>query len=202
MKSVPNDLVCSTCQVTLSPSDEICRNCGVILPPNEGTTEGNSDVATPQAECAPTVFLRVSGTPYAYRAPPGLDKITVGRQRAKPGHSDGNSMVIRVAESHLRTLRLSRRHLEIKCIGECYLVIDRSSGGTLLNGIRLPPDQPQRIQPGDRLVLAGAITLEFYVGIDIASSIVGKEMNITSPGQAVPPLLVNATTGDMTTILL
>lgn len=109
---------------------------------------------------ATTLYLRVVGTPYAYRADASADVIRIGRQRSQVGESDGNDLVIRVPASDRRSLRISRRHFEVDRIARDYFVIDRSGGRTLLNGQALKPDEPTQIATGDRLTVAEVLTLE------------------------------------------
>ncbi|NJN17137.1 MAG: FHA domain-containing protein [Oscillochloris sp.] len=52
----------------------------------------------------------------------------------------------------------SRRHAEIRYDGTGYTVVDlQSSNGTLLNGLRLPPLQPQPLRPGDQITIGDEV---------------------------------------------
>jgi pSer/pThr/pTyr-binding forkhead associated (FHA) protein len=63
--------------------------------------------------------------------------------------------------------RLSRQHLEIKRLGEKYLVSDLgSSNGTELNG--QPLSGPSEIKDGDRANLGGGLEVEFQIETDEA----------------------------------
>src|SRR5262249_42560801 len=127
----------------------------------------------PAGLAGPLLTLRIEGTPFPYRPLPGQDVITVGRPRRKPGDPDdqGNDFVLRVPGNDALSARISRRHLEIRRDGEDFHVCDHSKAGTLHNGQPLTRDVPTRLQAGDRLVVAGVLTL-----------VVGLE-----PGPAVHP---------------
>jgi serine/threonine protein kinase len=116
----------------------------------------------PAAAAESLLTLRVLGTPYAYRPAPGQDVITVGRQKRRPGDpSDhGNDLVVRVPGNDQLSARISRRHLEIHHSAEGFAVVDCSKAGTLLNGQPLPRNVPTPLAAGDRLLLAGVVTLE------------------------------------------
>src|SRR6185436_16253733 len=105
--------------------------------------------------------LRVAGTPHAYRTAPGQRIVTVGRQRRKPKDPDdvGNDFVVRVAGNEDLSARISRRHLEIVRTDDGFTVTDRSKAGTLLNDRPLPPGLAVPLSDGDRLVIAGVVTL-------------------------------------------
>jgi hypothetical protein len=119
--------------------------------------------AVPSGRSGTTLYLRVAGTPYAYRADVSADVIRIGRQRRQPNEQDGNDLVIRVPASDERTLRISRHHLEINRIDKDYFVIDRSDGRTQLNGRFLTTGTPVQITSGDRLTIARVLTLEVSI---------------------------------------
>jgi serine/threonine protein kinase len=106
--------------------------------------------------------LRVGGTPYAYRPAPGQDVITVGRQKRRPGSpaDHGNDLVVRVPGDDQQSARISRRHLEVRRTPEGFTVVDCSKAGTSLNGRPLTRGVPTPLAAGDRLLLAGVVTLE------------------------------------------
>lgn len=151
---------------------------------------------------ASTIYFRLLGTPYAYRGLPGTPKISVGRQRRKPGVPPdiGNDVVIRTPGDPLKSLPISRRHFQIQSLGGQHFVVDHSKGGTQLNGERLISGMPRPIQSGDRLTVAGVMTLEFVVhadrriGVPLQAPDVGPYL---SPGA---PLIMEATVGDMVTV--
>jgi adenylate cyclase len=78
------------------------------------------------------------------RSVPIFDQLFVGRQCAGIGES--RRLVIPDPE-------ISRTHLEIRldAAGDQAFVIDTSSNGTLLNGMRLERAVPQPIRPGDEI---------------------------------------------------
>jgi hypothetical protein len=143
-----------------------------------------------------TLFLRVIGTPYAYRADAGADVIRVGRQRRKGMEADGNDLVIRVPASDDRTLRISRHHFEINRIAKDYLVIDQTEGRTQLNGSSLTQGKPVQINSGDRLTIAHVLTLEVSIRGDAGSQ--GGAKLIDARGDS-GPFEFEATVGDMMT---
>jgi hypothetical protein len=158
--------------------------------------------AAPGVSTQPIIFLRVVGTPYAYQAPAASQTITIGRQRRKPGLAagEGNDFVIRVPDSDDQTLRISRRHLEIRRIGsDCY-VVDRSRLGTQLDGKALVKDQPTPLHCGSQLVLAGVIALEFLVHVD--SLAIARQPFVELPPSAMRgmPIVMEASVGDMITV--
>ena len=147
------------------------------------------------------LYLRILGTPYAYQAPYGLETIRIGRQRRKPNSTEenvGNDVILRVPGSNERSLRISRRHLEIKWINDEYYVIDKSGGQTKLNGQILKPNEPCRLESGNRLFIAGVITLEVLIRSNISGTKINNVLRIDSP-ESQDALLLEASIGDMVT---
>jgi serine/threonine protein kinase len=146
--------------------------------------------------------LRVDGTPHAYRATPRQQTITVGRQRRKPGDPDdvGSDFVVRVAGNDPLSARISRRHLEITRTAGGFEATDRSKAGTTHNGTRLPAGQPVPLAHGDRLVIAGVVTL--VVGLDDLPRLVPAVGKVSVPAAAgaAGKMLLEASVGDMVTI--
>lgn len=66
------------------------------------------------------------------------------------------------AEIVLNDSHVSRRHFELARSSDGYYVIDLgSANGTELNGVRLEPHEPQRLESGDRLtIMTVAVTFE------------------------------------------
>lgn len=147
------------------------------------------------------LYLRVLGTPYAYQAPYGLENISIGRQRRKSGTSIdvGNDVVIRVPGADRKSLRISRRHLEIKRIDTEYFVIDKSGGHTKLNGKFLKENDPFRLQTGDRLLIADVLTLEVIIQTKISGTKVGNLIRIDCHDTIKDGLLIEASIGDLIT---
>jgi serine/threonine protein kinase len=114
------------------------------------------------APVASPLTLRVAGTDLAYRPTSEQAVIAVGRQKRRPGEpvTAGNDFVVRVEGNDELSVRISRRHLEMRREGGRWLVVDHSSGGTLRNGKPLPPGVPVTLAAGDRLTIAGVMTLE------------------------------------------
>ena len=153
-------------------------------------------------QTAAVVFLRVIGSPFAYRAVPGSTRITIGRQRRKPGMptDQGNDIVIRVPGSNEQSLRISRRHLEIERLGQRYYVRDCSKGGTRMNGEELPDDRRQPLRSGDFLLVAGTLTLEFLVRADptVSTKVLTSETKVPTVHKG--GLELEATIGDLVTV--
>jgi class 3 adenylate cyclase len=78
---------------------------------------------------------------------PIVDQLFIGRECA--GISESRRLVIRDPE-------ISRTHLEIRldAVADRAFVIDTSTNGTLLNGMRLERAVPWPIQPGDEIRIA------------------------------------------------
>jgi adenylate cyclase len=98
-------------------------------------------------------YLVVAGSDGASRTVPIFDQLFVGRQCS--GISDERRLVIADHE-------ISRNHLEIRLDGAAdnAFVIDMSTNGTLLNGMRLERAVPVPLMPGDQLHI-GDIELTF-----------------------------------------
>lgn len=111
-------------------------------------------------------MLLVVGTPYCYQAAPKQERITVGRKRRKTDQSEneGNDFVIRVENSAKRSLLISRRHFEIYQSGTDYFLTDVSKHGSKLNNVALRKHEPTRLRNGDRIEVAGVLTLQFCMG--------------------------------------
>lgn len=150
---------------------------------------------------ASVLMLRVLGTPYAYQAPPGAARITLGRQRRTQESmpADGNDVVIRVPGSDERSRRISRHHLVIERIDEDYFVLDESGGRTLVDGRRPEPDKPMRIRSGSRITLANVVTLEVAVRSGLT---LGKNAGVVNAGPVTAGngVQFEATIGNMCTI--
>jgi serine/threonine protein kinase len=145
--------------------------------------------------------LRVLGTSVAYRPLPGQPVITLGRQKRKPGESPdaGNDVVLRVPGNDALSARISRRHLEIRREGDGYVVLDRSKAGTLRNGVPLPRDQATPLASGDRLVVAGVLTLQ----VDLAGGpgkVTPGEVTVPAQADTAAHVVLEASLGDMVTM--
>lgn len=111
--------------------------------------------------------LFIEGT--VYRWPPKQISITLGRKRRQPGEpaSEGNDIVFRVPNDKMACVRISRKHGEIRRNRDCYVYIDYSKTGTTHNGKKLVRDEPVKLNSGDKLVIAGLITM--IVKLDTAT---------------------------------
>jgi predicted Ser/Thr protein kinase len=127
---------------------------------------GDSPGAAPADRGPPALVLRVEGSSFAYRPLPGQQVITLGRQKRKPGApaDEGNDMVLRVPGDDTASARVSRRHLEIHRRGQDVYAIDLSKAGTTHNGRLLTRGAPAPLAHGDRLVVAGVLSLEVLLG--------------------------------------
>jgi tetratricopeptide (TPR) repeat protein len=148
---------------------------------------------------APVLYLRVLGTPYAYRAPRGIDVLALGRQRRKDSDdpNEGNDVVIRVPGSDELSLQISRRHLEIQRIDKEFFVIDRSHGRTKLNGRRLVDDLPRRIQSNDRLHIGGVLAIEVQIQAQMTGTGAAKFLQIPATSARPGGLSFEATLGEL-----
>jgi hypothetical protein len=163
----------------------------------------------PQQPDVGELYLQVQGSPYAYRAPFGAERVTVGRQRRKAGQlaDEGNDFVIRIPESDSKTRVLSRRHLEFKRIDGQYFVIDRSTTGTQLNGRPLVRNESAAVVSGDLISVAEVLTLEILIR---PAQPVGNLTGRSRPKSAVSEMelsswnhsgvVVEATLGDLVTM--
>jgi serine/threonine protein kinase len=153
----------------------------------------------------PSLTLRIQGTRFAYRPPPLVPVVTVGRQRRKPGEGpdQGNDFVLRVAGNDGLSSRISRRHFEIHRTPTGFAVVDRSKAGLSRNGTPVPKETPVALADGDRLSVAGVVTLL----VDLGGG--GPPSGLVRPGGAavVPApaaagggqLQLEASVGDMVT---
>jgi serine/threonine protein kinase len=146
----------------------------------------------------PDLTLRVAGTPFAYRADPQRAVVAIGRQRRKldspPG--EGNDFVLRVTGDDALSLRISRRHLTIARTPAGYAVTAHGSGGTAHNGQPLQPGEPAPLVPGDRLTVAGVLTLEVLFDAP-AGAAAAPTVDLPAGEDQAARLLLEATTGDM-----
>jgi hypothetical protein len=145
--------------------------------------------------------LRVEGTTFAYRPYPGQSVITVGRQKRKPGDpsDQGNDFVLRIAGDETLSVRISRRHFEIHRSGACFTVIDRSKVGTLRNGQPLPRGQAVPLTHGDRLTVAGVVTLEVQIEDHPRPCLVRTLLQVPGGG-GTGQVILEASLGDMVTM--
>lgn len=147
------------------------------------------------------LLLRVLGTPYAYEAPPGAERITLGRQRPRSEQPDiGNDVVIRVPGSDERSRRISRRHLVIERIDEDYFVRDKSGGHTLVDGRLMQGETPVRIRSGAHLTLADVVTLEVAIRSGLTLGLHAGLINASSSVNAGNGVQFEATIGNMYTL--
>jgi serine/threonine protein kinase len=169
-------------------------------PTREGTWNRLENAVRPDSD--KLLCLRVVGTPYIYRSPPGTTSFSVGRQRRKSGESDetGNDFVIRVPGSDQKSLKISRRHFEILRTGDEYSIVDRSKMGVELNGVRLRRDEPYRIQSGNEIRIAGVVTLEVLVQSESLAEPVASSVDVCpSDGSSRRKISLEATVGDLVT---
>jgi serine/threonine protein kinase len=154
----------------------------------------------PAAGAATGLILRVAGTPYAYRADPRQGVVTVGRQRRRhdspPG--EGNDFVLRVTGNDELSLRISRRHLEVHRTPAGYEVTDHSRAGTWLNGRPLAPGVAEPLAHGDRLTVAGVLTLKVLLDNPSATGTL-PEVDLPTADR-MGRIVLEATLGDMVTL--
>jgi pSer/pThr/pTyr-binding forkhead associated (FHA) protein len=149
---------------------------------------------------ASALTLRVAGTPFAYQADPRQAVVTVGRQKRRPDSppDEGNDFVLRVTDDDALSLRISRRHLEVRRTPAGYVVTDYSRAGTALNGRPLPPGAAVPLVHGDRLTVAGVLTLKVLLDGPRAESTVS---HVDLPAADGPGrVILEASLGDMVTL--
>src|SRR5262249_10231920 len=136
------------------------------------TTASSEAIMTPSLE----MLGGQPGEPLGYlviddggteRSVPIFDQLFVGRECA--GISESRRLVIRDPE-------ISRTHLEIRldAVADQAFVIDTSTNGTLVNGMRLERAVPRPIKPGD----------EMQIG-DVA--MIFRSRRFTAAVAAIPP---------------
>jgi predicted component of type VI protein secretion system len=111
----------------------------------------------------------------------------------------GNDVVLRIPNNDVLSARISRRHLEIVEQADGWVVIDRGRAGTLLNGKPLPPGAPCPLASGDRLVIAGVLTLEVGLAGVVGSPTTRGEID-APPAEGGARVVLEATMGDMITL--
>jgi serine/threonine protein kinase len=154
----------------------------------------------PAAAATAGLTLRIAGTPYAYRADPRQEVVTVGRQRRRPDSppGEGNGFVLRVTGNDELSLRISRRHLKVHRTPAGYEVTDHSRAGTWLNGRPLPSGVAEPLAHGDRLTIAGVLTLKVLLDAPRAASTLSQ---VDLPAAGGPGrVILEATLGDMVTL--
>lgn len=154
--------------------------------------------------------LRIVGTNLAYRAPPSIEVISVGRQKRKPGDppGQGNDLVLRVDGNDTLSARISRKHFEIHHDGQgTYALIDQSKLGMTINSQPTIKGQPTQLQHGDLLHVAGVVHLAVFLEDTPEwqavrpGAVVQAPAPINSPAQAQGhQLQLEASLGDFCTI--
>ena len=150
------------------------------------------------AASGPGLTLRIAGTPFAYRAEARQTVVTVGRQRRRPDSlsNEGNDFVIRVTGDEALSLRVSRRHLEIARTPTGYAVTAHGRAGTEHNGRPCPPGEPVPLASGDRLAVAGVLTLEVLFDA-VTCGAASPTIDLQAGEDAAARLLLEATRGDL-----
>jgi len=165
------------------------------------TLAGPAPFSAPVAPPTTYLSLRIEGTPYLYRPRPEQTLITVGRQKRHPHDppDHGNDFVLRVAGNDLLSARISRRHFEIRRNGDQYALVDVSKAGMLLNGDPVPKNAPVAINAGDKLTVAGVITLEVLFNHEIGG-VISAGIHTSQASRAPGQLEFEASMGDMVTM--
>jgi serine/threonine protein kinase len=164
-----------------------------------------AEALAPGTQDGPTLTLRVEGTPFAYRPPPLVPVVTVGRQRRKPGDGpdQGNDFVLRVAGNDALSARISRRHFEVRRTATGFAVVDRSKAGLTRNGAPVPKDVPVELADGDRLGVAGVVALLVDLGQKSAAGLIrpGGVVEVPAPPAAGGgQMQIEASVGDLVTL--
>ena len=155
-------------------------------------------VGEPSTAFGPALTLRIAGTPFAYRAEARQAVVTVGRQRRRPDSppNEGNDFVIRVTGDDALSLRISRRHLEITRTTTGFAITAHGRGGTEHNGQPLSLGEPASLSPGDRISVAGVLTLEVLFDSPDAG-LATATIDLPVGEDLAARLLLEATRGDM-----
>jgi hypothetical protein len=152
---------------------------------------------------APPLTLRVAGTPFAYKPPPGLPQVRVGRQKRRAGDppDSGNDFVLRVAGNDALSARISRRHLDLVRQPGGWAAVDLSKTGVTRNGDPLPAGTPVPLSDGDVLVVAGVVTLEVGLGAGPGGDKPAAVVEVPAPaGSGGGQLQLEASLGDLVTM--
>lgn len=152
---------------------------------------------------APPLTLRVAGTPFAYKPPPGLPTVRVGRQKRRPGEppDTGNDFVLRVAGNDALSARISRRHLDLVRTPGGWAAVDLSKTGVTRNGEPLPAGTPVALADGDILVVAGVVTLEVGLGGGPTGDKPAAVVEVPAPiGSGGGQVQLEASLGDLVTM--
>jgi serine/threonine protein kinase len=156
------------------------------------------------ASDGPAITLRVEGTNFAYRPPPVLAHLTDGRQKRKPGEppESGNDFVLRVAGNDALSARISRRHFELNRTAAGWTVTDRSKSGVTRNGQPLPKETPVELADGDRLCVAGVVTLEVAIRAAEGDAVkYAAVVEVPAPaGAGSGQVQIEASVGEMVTV--
>ena len=155
------------------------------------------------ADDAPPLILRVAGTPFAYKPPPGLPQVRVGRKKRVAGEppESGNDFVLRVAGNDALSARISRRHLDLVRVPGGWTAVDLSKTGVTVNGRPLPAGTPVPLADGDVLVVAGVVTLEVGLGGGDGTSRPAAMVEVPAPaGSGGGQLQLEASLGDLVTM--
>ncbi len=107
------------------------------------------------------LVYRIVGTDRIYVPDPHQDIFSIGRRRRdKIGGDQGCDVVFRSTNSPQASLRISRQHLELSRTDSQTFVINHGKLGTQCNGKSLDLHVPTEIQEGDRLTIAGILSLQ------------------------------------------
>ena len=147
------------------------------------------------------LYLRIVGTSYAYEVPEKLDRISIGRQRRKSDSlaNEGNDVVVRVPESDQKSLKISRKHLEISRENSQYLVLDKSGGRTKLNGNVLKENELHKLEVYDILQISDVLELEVLIQDKLETLKSDKAIEIYKSDTSKGVLVIEASIGDMVT---
>lgn len=185
--------------------DEIVAQLKSIKEKQELLQERTSNI---EEELGPlsrkTLYLRIVGTSHAYEVPNNLETISIGRQRRKPNspENEGNDVVIRVPESDQKSLRISRKHLEIRKSGFEYFIVDKSSGRTKFNGKSLHENQLYKLSSHDKLSIADVLELEVLIQpkLEYLATDRNNFVEVKKPNESQPKFIIEASVGDVVTV--
>ncbi len=131
------------------------KNCPVCGRENNQTARFCSGCGTSFVGLLPAMLRIVEPVRVAWEMPLRQPRVLLGRASPSENFRPDFDM------SYYDEGYVSRRHAEVKQEGNKYFVTDLdSSNGTLVNGVKLPPQQPRQLRNGDRIKI-GKLVLEF-----------------------------------------
>jgi pSer/pThr/pTyr-binding forkhead associated (FHA) protein len=157
-------VVCIICRTTNSGLETYCGECGFLL----ASTPGTAAEASPEESVSLELVENTSGRKFHLKS--GAN--TVGRE---------------TSDILLMDSTVSRRHAQVTVENGSVSVTDLSStNGTMVDGVRLGPNQPTPLPPGS-MVRFGNATLTLSGGAAAeATSVIAPPAEVTVQVEAAP----------------